>query len=506
MIADWPGEIVRYLRETPSALEQSSELFERARQAPGGLFGEEGTRLLAQDPVAMGFGAGAPVLGGLRGMAARPVEPPGRPAGAQPARPATEVAPTGNQTVVTPPGAAAPTITTPTRWPGEPLRPPASGMAGNIRLSRIDAGENVKDVIRMDAELSGGDVTARRGVIPLQATQDMANDLGMTPEVLAQRMTGQAFNAEQVVAARNLMTDSATQVVNLAQQARGGSDADLAAFNQALVRHRSIQEQVSGITAEAGRALSAFRILAKSRDREQALKRIMEIGGGRERLEDIASAIATLPPEQVGRFVKDSFKITNRDRLQYLWINGLVSGPQTHAANILGNTISSLWQLPETAVAGVIGATRRGVFGGHGGVRGGEALARTVGLVQGVKDGALVVVESMKPLGQAGSKVDAPELARLPLGVSGSYTVGLPTRLLSSEDALFKAMASRAEINAQALRLAAEEGLSGDALAAWRASMRHMGLRIGNAEFDDETYRLQDEKWAAENRETGGSS
>src|SRR3546814_16465638 len=72
-------------------------------------------------------------------------------------------------------------------------------------------------------------------------------------------------------------------------------DELLASFRKALVRHTAIQEQVAGATAEAGRALSAFRMAADSRDVPgRVLSELVNAGGGSGRLKDAANAIVDL--------------------------------------------------------------------------------------------------------------------------------------------------------------------------------------------------------------------
>ena len=83
---------------------------------------------------------------------------------------------------------------------------------------------------------------------------------------LSERKLGQAFNAEQIVAARKLLIQSATDVRDMAAKIAGGTEADVVAYAQARARHLMIQEQVSGLTAEAGRALRAFRDLGGSKE------------------------------------------------------------------------------------------------------------------------------------------------------------------------------------------------------------------------------------------------
>src|SRR3546814_11553404 len=100
---------------------------------------------------------------------------------------------------------------------------------------------------------AGGLHAETRGRISHEETRALAGDLGMTADDLLRRRQGQALNAEQALAARQLVSKSGNELVTLAKRVKGGSDEDLAAFRQAWVRPVAIQAQVSGMTAEADR-------------------------------------------------------------------------------------------------------------------------------------------------------------------------------------------------------------------------------------------------------------
>lgn len=86
----------------------------------------------------------------------------------------------------------------------------------------------------------------------------------MTVDELTSRGIGEAFNAEQLVASRQLLVSSAENVLKIAKKAETGDEVQLALLQRALQQHKGIQLQVSGATAEAGRALSSLRIKAQS--------------------------------------------------------------------------------------------------------------------------------------------------------------------------------------------------------------------------------------------------
>jgi len=139
-----------------------------------------------------------------------------------------------------------------------------AGMAGddaaaNINLNNLESTDEVNALIEKVASVDAKPINAaRRETITLKETEALADDLGMSVADLLDRRKGQAFNAEQAVAARKIQVASGESVFKLARKAASGSDEDVALFARALAQHRAIQAQVSGLTAEAGRALSSF--------------------------------------------------------------------------------------------------------------------------------------------------------------------------------------------------------------------------------------------------------
>src|SRR3546814_21190862 len=111
-----------------------------------------------------------------------------------------------------------------------------------------------------------------------------------------------------------------------------------------------MQEQVAGATAEAGRALSAFRMAADSQDVPgRVLSELVNAGGGSGRLKDAANAIVDLEadPANRNRFIEKASKPRFRDKLVELWINSLLSGPHTHVVNMTRTNLPSIQQITE---------------------------------------------------------------------------------------------------------------------------------------------------------------
>jgi hypothetical protein len=337
--------------------------------------------------------------------------------------------------------------------------------AGNINLNKVAAPEEVKQTYRDTAKANDEFTAARRGTISFERTREMADLVGMTPEKLSARIKGQAFNAEQMLSARNLLVQQATKVSELAKTAYRGSDADKLAFSEELTRLVAAQEQVSGATAEAGRALSQFRMLAGA-SKEQ-IARFVDAAKQGGKLDDVIERINTLDdPAQIAKFASQAFKATTSDKLLEIWINSLLSGPQTHVTNMLSNSLVSLWSVPERAAAAGVSK-----FTGSG-IRFGEAPSKLFGMLEGAREGLRAGWRTFKTEEPSdfASKIEA----RRYRSISGrtGRTIRIPGRALMAEDELFKAIGYRGEINALAYRQASKEGLAGPARAQRIAELR----------------------------------
>lgn len=348
----------------------------------------------------------------------------------------------------------------------------APDFAGNIRLSKLDSPQSIKRALVQAEQMTGGFDAARRGRITQAETQSLADELGMTPESLLSRRKGQAFNAEEALAGRQILAKSGNELVNMARRIQRLDDPGeeaLSAFRQALVRHVAIQEQIAGATAEAGRTLAQFRMVADGRNvRGNVLNALAEGGGGKGRLKEAADLIlenGASDPGTMNRAARDALKPGWGDKFKELWINSLLSGPQTHVVNAVSNTMTALAQIPEHAIAAGIGGVRNVAARGKVADRVlfSELGARSVGLLQGVKDGLRQAARTLRT-GEASdfaNKVDT--VHQDAIGGIGGKIIRTPTRLLSSADELFKGMARRMELNGLAVRKATAEGLSGDA-------------------------------------------
>lgn len=349
------------------------------------------------------------------------------------------------------------------------------GKVSNINLAKIETRHDIRRALQNVEANFGGFDAARRGVITQEQTAALASELKMRPEDLLKRRKGQALNAEQALAARQILAKSSDELVALAGKAKGGSDAELLAFRKGLIRHAAIQEQVTGATAEAGRALAQFRMMARSKAVPgRVLESMVEGSGGREGIEDAAQAILDFQknPSKLNAFVRTAANPRLRDKFSELYINGLLSNPATHVVNSVSNALTALAQPVEHAVAAAIGAGRRALrLGAPDRVTFSEVGSRAVGLMSAIPDG----------LKEAG-RVFRTELPRdwiTKIETQGTQNIKgtkgrlirIPTRALTAADEVFKAIARESSVRGLAVRKAYAEGLRGDALKARAADL-----------------------------------
>lgn len=367
--------------------------------------------------------------------------------------------------------------------PDQPFAPPeafeewpAGGpdFAGNINLGKLNTPQDITRALSQVNNRVGGFDAATRGRIAQAETERLAGELGMTPDALLARRKGQALNAEEALAARQILAKSANELVNAAKRIKGmdvpGDDV-LAEFQQKLARHVAIQEQVAGATAEAGRTLQQFRMMAKSGAvNADVLTAIVNRGGGRNSTKQAAETLLDAVETGPGVFnvlAQAATKPKLRDKLVELWINRLLSNPATHAVNMTSNTLTALAQIPEHSLAAMLGVPRRIAAKVNKekveAVTGTEVGVRAFGLMQGAREGMRLFRRSLvtgEPSDLV-AKVEGMGMKAIS-GVKGEI-IRIPTRLLTAEDELFKGIARRMELNGEAVRIARKEGLKGEA-------------------------------------------
>ena len=399
--ADAPQEIANGIASTEEKLEAVKQQEQQAAEQGEG--GSAGPLPAGEAPT--GAGGGGPLEGGGGGPG--PAGPgvgvraePGaeRPGGGGPAAEGVAGRPAGPEQRPVPGEAAG--AQQPTPGPADAIDHTDERLvdrAGNIRLDNLDATDDVKQAIRDAAERNANFIGDRRGRIMDSQVEELADALGMDYASLSARKIGEAFNAEQVWAARKLLIQSAQDVAAKAKAAADNDEA-LADYALARERHKMIQGQVAGLTAEAGRALRAFRAM-KMGVGEQALDEFLRGATGRTlyQLKIEAKLASSLDsPEGVSKFIDSTRKRGYGSMVLEYWINGLISGPATHVTYTIGNTILSALRVGETELAAIIGAARARAGREGARVLPGEAMAQVRGARLGIAPAAASAAESFR--------------------------------------------------------------------------------------------------------------
>lgn len=166
--------------------------------------------------------------------------------------------------------------------------------------------------------------------IGFEAQKALASDLGMDVEDLLARKSGQAYSAEQAIAARALLRDSATRVMNLARIAAMGDTDYQAKFAESMAQHQAVIETVKGAAAEAGRALGSFRIKGSELPALKISDAFAKLSP--DALQKAAELLSKVDPNdtrQVNDFIEKIKPASTADKVFEYYRNALLSSPKT---------------------------------------------------------------------------------------------------------------------------------------------------------------------------------
>ncbi len=398
-----------------------------------------------------------------------------------------------------PPGAAVPPSP---EIPSEPpLMPGQKPLPSNINREYMDIGDAALDFIEELQDANRGFTDQRRGVRSWEATKAAAAGDEMLAEI--ERLTGArpgtAWNAEQLLAGRQLILRAADELTELSARIDTGqaSQDDMVRFMETLNTATALQRAVQGGIAEAGRALNAMKIKAApgSAERFKAIQNRLVAVGGEKNIADMAKLFSgvTDPADIMERTRKLDSAMTRWGKaVQESWMNSILSGPPTHIVNMIGNTGTQIYESMVKAGAAAVGLAREAVTGQRG-TRAlfGEIPVEAIGAVQGVIDTFTAIgrerlgyfrnidlgTEGKQDIevGAISSKNLAPEADPNSALARGIDTVGavvrVPGTMLNVEDDLFKNMTYRRELNALAWRRASR--MEGDVFENYKALMQN---------------------------------
>lgn len=327
---------------------------------------------------------------------------------------------------------------------------------------------------------------ARRGTMNMeQITEEAmrianANGLDDVVAMFLERKPGEMFNSEEFLAGFLSIISVRREVDALTTKAyaAGATDADKLALRYAMNMEADLLASVSGNLSEGGRLMYTASQLSQTMGadfgamsaRSEKIKNILDTFGGKDNFDIAAKMYASLTdPMAKVEFVKKSRIARTIDALMEAYINSILSSPVTHTVNVFSNFLRLAADIPETALAGVIGGVRTKMgIGGADRVYSSEAFAAMSDLPEIMRDAFLLGGQAFakgEPLSNA-SKIelrsrkaitaknfDIPEdsLAGRAVDVLGNY-YRMPGRFLVTEDEVFKSVASQHLLRKQARR------------------------------------------------------
>ena len=341
---------------------------------------------------------------------------------------------------------------------GKTGEPPKYAGDSNLNLERLDTTNDVKHFADGLAQQAGIEKTKQSWAETEQLAKDLAWD---EKEFLKVAKEKGGFDTAETYAMRQINANAVNNVFNTIREMPADpllrTDAMRLQALDSVNNYIEIAKAYTEKTAEAGRSLNIYRkMMAENPDfvqnktRETAFKKMFDANGGKKLTDDMINDLQKIDfkdPVAVRNILQKYHKATIPDKLFEAWLNGILSNPTTHMANVIGNSLTMLTKVPETAIAGVL----------RGKLPLGELKAESLGMVQGIKEGAMAGVKAFQT-GMPADMVTKLEHTRYN-AISGTKgkIIRIPTRALTAADEFFKAVVYRSETNRLAYLQAVKE-------------------------------------------------
>lgn len=349
-----------------------------------------------------------------------------------------------------------------------------------INFARIEGPDDIKnlmDVMANSPQLQKSLQTATRGVRDNRTTLTAATDIDGFSDLMTRR-SGNAFNAEQVVAARKVYYDTTEKLMEAAKRAANPAASDIDQFNfrKMIAIHHAVQKEFLGVRAEAGRALQAWSIPVggSGPERVKMLEQVLDEFGGPEASKDLAKRIAAagnrLTTDQLNAITTKAWGARTLDAASEAWTLGLLTNPTTHVVNMTSNMLTALSLGGERLMAAGVKDS---------GIPIQEGLAYFHGLMQAQKEAFANAAKAFRT-GEVGMGMGKVELPRVratsqetlqatgfmePFGVAMDYYGQMLSKYaggaLAAGDEYAKTMLYQAQLKALATRQAVAKGLQG---------------------------------------------
>ena len=337
--------------------------------------------------------------------------------------------------------------------------------ADPVKYEYVNDVETSKEVLRSVTQMYQNEMDKQgRGVVPNKATAiaglKQVSDGAVDPHVI-----GEAGNAAEIYARAHLLKGAANHAVGELERLAGIPEADLKNHPEmklpalaALERVSMFKADLEGVGAEAGRSLQILRRIKYDPDFLGEAQNVIALAERKGKLQDIAQLVSAFKdPAQLAKFAEGYTKATTTEKMLEAWKAAILTGPQTHMANIAGNIMKWMVEVPESAIAATFTAARKAMTGDPLSFEQykARALAPLYGIQYGALDAAKTAAEVWK---QKGEHLEKADVYRGAIEGRAGEIVRLPFKALQVEDVLFRTLGERAESHLMAVDRATKEG------------------------------------------------
>lgn len=336
--------------------------------------------------------------------------------------------------------------------------------ADHIRYEYIADKDSAAGVLRATTELYQAEIAKQtRGEVPNQQTAIEGLKL-IAGGKIGEHIVGQAGNAAEIYARAHILRGAANHAVAEMAKIADIPAAELSPTMKlqalaAIERVSMLKAEVEGIGAEAGRSLQILGAIKRDPSFLGEASTLLALAERKGALQDIAAlARAFKDPAQMAEFARKYTDATTTEKVLEAWKAAILSGPQTHLANIMGNSAKWMLDIPERTIAATLFAAERAIKGDPLTMAQykARALSPLFGLQLGAMDSLKVAAAVWK---QEGALLEKADVYRTAIQGKKGEVIRIPFRLLQVEDALFRTTAERAEAHIMAVDRAAKEGL-----------------------------------------------
>ena len=345
--------------------------------------------------------------------------------------------------------------------------------ARNLRLDKINSAYDMDNAIKQEmlnvTRVHGLEVkAARRGVITHQETREAAESILGDPAAAAKLLAskrGQALNAEELLAMRNVNIEAIKHMHEMAKKVAADPD-NLplhAEFVASINRQLSLQYRLHGAAAEAGRALDSLKILSTGMfDKEK----LAFLKAGTFDPAKLAKTMADMTPEALAKTAKKAVAPTLWDKLYELRIASNLYNPAIHGRNVISNAMKTAEEAAVLTTEGALDLAIRPFTRKQG-----TSLMAGSDYVSGLKAGVGEGIDAFRAVMRSGGEgLDpfAQKIERLGLEKAKSFTkfdtpegfaiagkagqvIRGSSRILGAEDQIFKSINFSGSLHQQAI-------------------------------------------------------